>query len=101
MWGGRVCSFSSESFCFLDEIGNQEQLRERLKEVMGICKERRKYYTVTQEGEHVGEKLCDGWATRRLHLRWEAVNLNGTCHEDVEKREHLYVVDQNVNWCSH
>ena len=40
-----------------------------MKEVIGICKERRKYYTVTQEGKHVGENLCDGWATRRLHLR--------------------------------
>ena len=99
MWGVSVCS--SESFCFLDEIGNQEQLRERLKEVMGLCKERRKYYTVTQEGEHVGENLCDGWATRRLHLRWDVMNLNGTCHEDVEKREPLYVVDENGNWCSH
>ena len=29
------------------------------------------------------------------------MNLNGTCHEDVEKREPLYVVDENGNWCSH
>ena len=72
-----------------------------MKEVIGICKERRKYYTVTQEGKLVGENLCDGWATRRLHLRWEVMNLNGTCHEDVEKREPLYVVDENGNWCSH
>lgn len=63
---------------------------------MGICKEREKYYTVTQEEVMLLGKNCVMMGNKEAPLEMGGCELNGTCHEDVEKREHLYVVDKNV-----